>query len=158
MKTVYIETTIPSYYFESRRSPMIVAWRAHTRLWWERHRRHYALVTSEFVLAELTGAPPLKAAAATSLLAGVRVLPDHPRLVEVATRYMSEHVMPSGAGGDAYHLAMASLHHVDFLLTWNCKHLANANKVRHIEAVNRRLGLPTPLLTTPVELVPEELP
>jgi hypothetical protein len=64
--------------------------------------------------------------------------------------------MPKEAEGDAYHLAMASLHKMDFLLTWNCQHLANANKVRHLTVLNTRLGLPMPVITTPLTLIREE--
>jgi len=63
--------------------------------------------------------------------------------------------MPAEAAGDAYHLAFACLQKVDFLLTWNCKHLANANKVQHLTVLNGRLGLPTPVITTPLTLMPE---
>lgn len=66
--------------------------------------------------------------------------------------------MPSGAGGDAGHLAFASMHGVDFLLTWNCAHLANANKTKHLSVLNGRLGLSVPILTTPLTLIPEDMP
>lgn len=59
------------------------------------------------------------------------------------------------AGGDAAHLAIASLHAVDVLLTWNGRHLANANKTGHIRAVNSRLGIATPIIATPFEVIPE---
>ena len=64
-------------------------------------------------------------------------------------------VMPRDAQGDAAHLAFASFYKMDFLLTWNCAHLANANKARHISVVNGRLGLFVPVLTTPELLIPE---
>lgn len=63
--------------------------------------------------------------------------------------------MPAGAGGDAYHLTMASYYSVDYLLTWSCRHLANANKIKHIAVVNARLGLSVPIITTPQLLIPE---
>jgi hypothetical protein len=63
--------------------------------------------------------------------------------------------MPREAEGDAYHLALASLCKVDFLLTWNCQHLANANKVRHLTILNSRLGLAMPVITTPLTLIRE---
>jgi len=58
--------------------------------------------------------------------------------------------MPNDPQGDALHLAIASYHKVDALLTWNCKHLANANKFDHIRRINYEIGLPTPILTTPL--------
>jgi hypothetical protein len=64
--------------------------------------------------------------------------------------------MPNNPVGDALHLALASYHKCDFLLTWNCKHLANANKFHHIRRVNTILGLYAPLLVTPLELLGDE--
>jgi hypothetical protein len=63
--------------------------------------------------------------------------------------------MPADDAGDAAHLAVASYHGVDYLLTWNCRHLANANKFEHIRVINRRLGLMTPELVTPEQLFEE---
>ncbi len=64
--------------------------------------------------------------------------------------------MPADPTGDALHLALASVHKADYLLTWNCKHLANANKFDHIRRVNALLGLHVPALVTPLELMLEE--
>ena len=64
--------------------------------------------------------------------------------------------MPAEAGGDAVHLALASMHSIDFLLTWNCRHLANANKIQHLTVLNARLGLHVPVITTPLTLMPED--
>ena len=66
--------------------------------------------------------------------------------------------MPAEAAGDATHLAYASMHGIDILLTWNCRHLANANKMRHVAILNARLGLRTPILTTPFSLLAEDSP
>jgi hypothetical protein len=63
--------------------------------------------------------------------------------------------MPRKHLGDAWHLAFATYHRFDFLLTWNCNHLANANKRRHVEAVNHRAGFATPQIVTPLELFRE---
>jgi uncharacterized protein YjbI with pentapeptide repeats len=65
-------------------------------------------------------------------------------------------LMPKGAAGDEFHLACASFHKIDYLLTWNCNHLANANKEKHIRVVNTKLGLFTPVIVTPIQLFKEE--
>lgn len=65
--------------------------------------------------------------------------------------------MPNDPGGDAFHLAIASFHRCDFLVTWNCRHIANANKFGHIRRVNGRLGLGNPGLITPLELLNEDI-
>ncbi len=63
--------------------------------------------------------------------------------------------MPRTAEADSFHVAIASVAGVEFLLTWNCRHLANANKARHLAALNARLGLSVPIITTPMSLMPE---
>ena len=158
MASVYIETTVPSYYFETRRSAMAQAWRAATRQWWDEHRHGYELYTSRFVLAELELAPGAKARAGLALLEKVTILGEPRELKVVADYYVEQQAMPAEAGGDAYHLALACLHKMDFLLTWNCQHLANANKIQHLTVLNGRLGLPVPIITTPLTLMPEETP
>jgi hypothetical protein len=72
------------------------------------------------------------------------------RVEDVAQIYVERLVMPSDPGGDALHLALAVVHRVDVLLTWNCRRLANPSKMEHLRVVNYELGLPMPLLTTPL--------
>ncbi len=72
---------------------------------------------------------------------------------EIVEAYIRHKVMPNDPVGDAMHLALASFHKCDFLLTWNCRHLANANKFGHIRRVNTLLGLYVPVLVTPLELL-----
>lgn len=88
MPTVYIETTIPSYYHETRRTPEIIAWRNATLAWWDLYRANYELVTSEFVIAELRLSPPDKAREALDLIAGVRVLDERPGTRDVVAYYI----------------------------------------------------------------------
>jgi hypothetical protein len=153
--SVYIETSIPSFYFETRTSAQAVAWREATRRWWSRHRAKYDLLTSAYVLNELSAAPTAKSVAGLELLTGISIIEGSPRIASVAAAYIREKLMPQNAVGDAAHLAAASVHGIDFLLTWNCRHLANANKVPHIQALNKKLSLPVPILTTPFSLDPE---
>jgi predicted nucleic acid-binding protein len=154
MATVYIETTIPSFYHETRTSAEAVAWRHATRRWWDRYRHEYTLVTSEVVLEELRLAPPHKAQG-VRMLDGLTILDRTRRVAEAAALYLEHRLVPNTAVPDAVHLALASVHGIDFLLTWNCRHLANVRKRPHIAALNLRLGLPVPVVTTPLTLQPE---
>jgi hypothetical protein len=70
-------------------------------------------------------------------------------VLAVAKRYVQENLVPEILGGDAMHLAAATVHEMDFLLTWNIRHLANPNKANHLTVINRRLGLITPQIVTP---------
>ena len=141
-----------------RRSPTIIAWRQATRQWWDRYRGSYSLCTSAYVLEELERTPGPRAALALELVKDLPLLELPSRLDEVVEAYIRNQLMPRDARGDAAHLAMVSLHSIDFLLTWNCRHLANANKIEHLRVINTRLKLTVPVLTTPMTLVPEGAP
>jgi hypothetical protein len=88
-----------------------------------------------------------------ALIENLPVLPYTEALDEIVAVYLAHKVMPREAMGDADHLALASFHKCDILVTWNCKHLANANKFGHIHRVNALLDLPTPALVTPLQLL-----
>jgi len=151
--TVYIETTIPSFYYEVRTEPDMVARRQWTRQWWDECRNLYSLVTSVAVLDELaTGNYPNKDSA-LSLVDNLPLVAVRSSIVEIVEAYIRYKVMPGDPTGDALHLALASYYKCDFLLTWNCNHLANANKFGHIRRVNVALGLFVPSLVTPLELL-----
>jgi PIN domain len=146
----YVETTIPSFYHEVRTAPDIVARREWTRQWWSGAATRYELVTRLAVLDELAGGPAERSGPWLALLQDVPLLPVEAALAEIVQAYIKHRVMPAG---DALHLALASYHKCDFLVTWNCLHLANANKFGHIRRVNTLLGFFTPTLATPLELL-----
>jgi hypothetical protein len=155
-KTVYIETTIPSFYLETRQEPGMVARRQWTREWWRGHRKAYDLVTSAAVINELErGGHPYQRRA-LALIREIEVVPIEDAVIEIVDEYIRRRVMPANPRGDALHLALASFHRCHFLLTWNCRHLANANKFEHIRHVNTELGLYCPILATPFELLGQE--
>lgn len=150
---VYVETTIPSFYFEVRAEPEMVARRDWTREWWDDHRLNYELFTSEAVVDELEkGSFPQKDDA-LKLLETIPLLDIEEEIAEIVDAYIVHHVMPQDPVGDALHLAIAAHHKCEFLVTWNCRHLANANKFAHIRRVNGLLGLFSPSLVTPLELL-----
>jgi predicted nucleic acid-binding protein len=153
---VYIETTIPSFYYETREKPEMIARRKWTREWWDGYRYRYALRTSEAVLSELAEGDYESKEDAIGLLRYVDQLDVPDRAADIIDVYLQHHLMPRKRVGDAMHLALASYHKCDFLLTWNCRHLANANKFEHIRIINSRLGLFVPDLVTPMELCEEE--
>ena len=150
---VYIETTIPSFYHEVRTAPDIVVRKDWTRLWWSTAPAAYDLVTSVAVLEELTDGPPEHVEDWLALLRGLPLLAVEPDIDVIVQTYLQHRVMPADPGGDALHLALASFHKCDFLVTWNCRHLANANKFGHIRRINTMLGLFVPMLVTPLQLL-----
>ncbi|HXG06812.1 MAG TPA: type II toxin-antitoxin system VapC family toxin [Nitrososphaera sp.] len=146
---IYIETTIPSFYYEVRTEPL--ARRNWTRNWWDNQRHAYELVTSAAVLDELEAGTFPNQDQALDLLAEMPLAPVEPAITEIVEAYIQRLVMPQDPTRDALHLA--SFHKCDFLLTWNVRHLANANKFVHIRRLNTLLGLFTPTLITPLELL-----
>jgi hypothetical protein len=150
---VYIETTIPSFYHEVRAEPHMIARKEWTRQWWDNSSNNFTLVTSVAVLDELSqGDFPIKDKA-LELIKDLPLVAFEPAIAEIVEAYIKHKVMPNDPLGDALHLALASFHKCDFLLTWNCRHLANANKFGHIRRVNTLLGLYIPILVTPLELL-----
>ena len=152
----YVETTIPSFYHEERVASDIVARRDWTRRWWATAAARYELVTSPAVLEELAEGRPERSAQRLALVRDLPILAIEPPIVEIVQAYVRHRVMPADPGGDALHLALASYHRCDFLVTWNCRHLANANKFGHIRRVNVLLGLFVPALVTPLELLGDD--
>lgn len=152
-QTIYIETTIPSFYYEMRTEPEMVAMREWSRDWWKNQRHYYELVTSIPVIEELENGDHPSKQETLELISMLPVLPIHDEIEEIVEAYLSHYIMPNDPKGDAIHLALASYHNCHFLLTWNCAHLANANKFEHIRHINTMLGLYVPILTTPFELL-----
>jgi predicted nucleic acid-binding protein len=151
----YVETTIPSFYHEARTAPNVVARREWTRRWWADAGNRYELVTSPAVLDELSSGPADRRRDWLTLVDNLPLLPIDEAIPEIVKAYIQNHVMPADPAGDALHLALASYHKCDFLVTWNCRHLANANKFGHIRRVNMLLGLFVPTLVMPLELLGE---
>ena len=150
---VYIETTIPSFYYEVRTDAESVARRNWTRQWWDERRSEYELVTSQAVTDELQQGAYSSKEQTTRLLKEIAKVSIVNEVKSIAETYVKHAVMPRDPAGDALHLAIASYHKCDFLLTWNCHHLANANKFIHIRRINESLEIFCPQIVTPLELL-----
>jgi len=152
-RSAYIETSIPSFYHENRQDKESQMKRHWTREWWDNHLYELECISSQAVISELERAPDPKRTAALSFLAPLSLLDIEPEIADIVETYIEHKLMPNDALGDAIHLAMASYYRCDFLVTWNCKHLANARKFDHIRIIDGQLGLHTPSLVTPLELM-----
>lgn len=150
---IYVETSIPSFYFEVRTEPEMVARRDWTRQFWAHESHNFELVSSEAVLSELEKGEFPGKNDAIELINALAFLAIEPEIADIVDSYIEQQIMPRDPAGDALHLAVASYHDCDFLLTWNCKHLANANKFGNIRRANVKLSLTVPLLVTPLELL-----
>ncbi len=155
-RLIYIETSVPSFYFDSRTTVELRARRNWTRRWWDDPHQDDQRVTSAVVLEELQRAPESKRSQCLGILFAVPLLPYTAAVAEIVATYHRNKVMPVEASADADHLALATFHKCDILVTWNCHHIANANKFPHIRRINALLGYATPQLVTPLELLADE--
>jgi predicted nucleic acid-binding protein len=153
---VYIETTIVSYLTARPSQDLILA--AHqevTRQWWERRRTDFDLYVSQFVLTEAAGGDPEMAKKRLALLDGIIQLPITAEVMELGGALIKNGVLPSKAAIDALHVAVAAVHEMDALLTWNCRHLANVELLGELGRYLRSRDYEAPVITTPEELMGE---
>jgi len=152
---VYIETTIPSYLTAWPSRDLIkAAQQQATREWWQTRDR-FELLVSQLVIEEASGGDPQAAAERLKVLEGLPVLRASDEATALAQRLVNEGTLPKTAGADALHIALAVSGGVEYLLTWNCRHIANAAMRSRIEAVCRTSGYEPPVICTPVELMEE---
>jgi predicted nucleic acid-binding protein len=152
---IYVDTTIPSAYHTSRTDPGAVERRATTRRWWEVAVRTSELLISDAVLQELSDGSSNQVVLRLALVEGLEVLPSHDGITQTEAAYMHHKLMPQDPEGDALHLALASHHRCDALVTWNYHHLANPGKLDRIRRLNEALGLFVPRICTPKALLEE---
>lgn len=155
-RTVYIETSIISYLAARPSRDLIVAARQQlTHTWWRERRPAFDLYVSQVVLDEVLAGDPEAAERRAGLLAGLPVLDITPEVAELAAALIERVPLPRRAGADAVHIAVAAHHGIDFLVTWNSTHIANAELRPRVEQVCRENGYPPPVLCTPDELMGE---
>ncbi len=154
---LYLETTIPSYLAAKPSRDLLVA--AHqqiTQEWWEVRRGSFDMYVSELVLQEARAGDPELASRCLELLAGIPTLPLTGGIAEIAEQLVKDGPIPRKAAGDALHIAVATVYSCDYLLTWNCRNIANAELQRAIRRIIERTGYDVPFLCTPEELMGEE--
>jgi hypothetical protein len=150
MSKVYVETSFFSLCVSTRTGVRELGWKASSHHWWQTQARHHELFTSPEVVRELSAPEFPNRAQALQMLRGLSLLDLTPEVTELAELLVQERVMPGPATqGDAIHVAVATFHRMDYILTWNVKHLANPNKRTHFAIICARLGLAPPLLVTP---------
>ena len=150
MQTVYIETTIPSYLAAH---PSSQAWLAAdqrlTHAWWQNNRSRFRLYTSVFTIDEAARGDAGAAARRLQYLSGIPDLAIPAELPRLESDIIKLFRLPQRAATDASHLAMAVLHRMDYQLTWNCTHLANATLQKELMDYCRYNNLHFPIICTP---------
>ena len=151
--TVYLETSIISYLAARHSKDVITAARQQlTAQWWERRRAAFQLFVSEEVVREIRYGDAEAVARREGYLRGLSVLGVTRDAIEIARILIDERCMPRDAAADALHVAIATANGVEYLLTWNCRHIANAQMRTRIERAIRLRGHEPPILCTPEEL------
>ena len=153
---VYVETSILSYLTALPIRDVIQAARQQVTIGWWARRDEFELFLSDPVLTEARRGDPAAAARRLGAAAGIAVLSGAKEAEALAAALIKKAAMPPKAIVDAAHVAIAAVHGLDFLLTWNCTHIANAAMRPRIEAVCRDSGFRPPVICTPDELPPQE--
>jgi hypothetical protein len=151
---VYVETTIASYLTAWPSRDLIVA--AHqqlTRDWWENRREEFDLFIAQVVLDESAAGDADAAARRMEALKDLPLLEQSDSASDLARQLVDQVPLPEKAAVDALHIALAAVHGMDYLLTWNCTHIANAVLRSRIEAICRDRGYEPPVICTPEELL-----
>ena len=153
-KTVYIETSIVSYLTARPTNDlMAAAWQKMTIDWWNTQRRRFSLYTSS-VVAEEAGRGNLEAASRrVEALSGISLLALTKAVVSLSKALLQEGALPAKALDDSLHIAIAAVHGVDYLLTWNCRHIDNAEMKPVVRTVCATHGHVCPEICTPQELM-----
>jgi len=154
--TLYLETTIPSY-LTSRpsRDLIITGHQQLTREWWDGQRGKFEIFVSQFVVDEIKAGDPLAALERLNSIRGFALLDITNEVNLLAGRILGSGMIPPRTATDAAHIAIAAVHGMEFLMTWNCTHLANAFIARTVSKICRQHGFECPVICTPEELMGE---
>ena len=156
-KSVYIETSIPSYLSaRPSRDVRAAAWQHITNQWWDEARGDYELFTSELVIVEAAAGDPEAATRRLEALEEIDRLPIDEEVQALAEQLVSKGGIPSAAEADSLHVAVAAVHNIDYLLTWNFRHIDNAAMKPIMRSICTDAGYVCPEICTPMELLPED--
>ena len=152
--SLYLETTIPSYLTAwPFRDVVVLAHQQLTREWWDSRRDDFELFISQVVLDEAAMGDADAAKRRLELLADLPLLDATAEVQRMAALYIREIPLPARAARDAAHMALASVHGLEYLLTWNCTHIARGEVKRALLRINTAQGIETPTICTPEELM-----
>lgn len=154
MASVYIETSIVSHAASRQSSdPLIATLQNQAREWWSRERPKFELVTSQLVINEASAGDPTAANERLMLLRDIELVPITGDVKQIAAALLSNSMIPPKAAADALHVAAAAFAGVEYLLTQNCRHIANAHILPQVYATLKLLGYDGLLICTPAEFL-----
>lgn len=153
---LYLETTIPSYLTSWPSRDLIIAGHQQiTKEWWKKRKRVFDLYISQLVVDEAKAGNDEAARERLKAISGLPLLDITKEVESLAIRILTSGVVPVKASTDAAHIAIATVHGIDYLMTWNCVHLANATITKAVARICRQEGFECPVICTPEELLGE---
>ena len=156
-ESIYLETSVISYYTAKPSRDIIVA--AHQQItweWWDRCINGFTVFISQLVLDEVSRGDPQAVARRLEAVQSFQLLQTTPLVRELTRSYVKQFNLPARWEADAVHLALASVHEIDYLVTWNCSHIANARVMRNLPGINTAMGVSIPTICTPEEFEEEQ--
>ena len=153
-ESIYIETSVVSYYVSKpSRDIIVLAHQQITSEWWPKAVKRFDVYISEVVVEEAAAGNKESAEQRLNKLKGFLHLELTEKVEKIAQIYMEKLSIPKKSLRDAAHLAVASVHNIDYLVTWNCVHLANGEIIKKLLKINEKLSIKTPVICTPEELM-----
>jgi predicted nucleic acid-binding protein len=153
-ETVYIETSILGYLTaRSTQNLILTANLEVTREWWQTRQNDFTLFISQLVIDEVARGDSEIALKRLEILDGIPQVALNQAVRSLAAQFLSRSNLPPKASDDAVHMAAATVHGLNYLLTWNCKHIANAQIQRKLEEISLDFGYRLPVICTPYELL-----
>jgi hypothetical protein len=154
LPTVYLETTIPSYLASRPAKDLVLAGeQLLTHEWWDHQRKRFHLYVSELVIDEAGSGDADAARRRLALIEDVEILTADDETKRLTRALIGSGLIPAKATADAVHVAIACRYELDLLLTWNCRHIANAQILRALSNVVHKNGYRLPVVCTPIELM-----
>lgn len=153
--TLYFDTSVFSAYWYEGGDVAMLARRLHTREWWEQERKHFELWAYAFGEIELSAGTYPRQAECLKMIRRLRYLSGTTEAKELAKELLERGLVPASKRGDAEHLAIATSHGIDYLLTWNYAHMANPQVQARLDSLCGELELVAPLMVSP-ESIPQE--
>jgi len=153
-RKAYIETSVIGYLTaRPSRDLIVAACQQATREWWENHARRFDLFASVLVIREAAKGARSEVRKRLAVLEPIPLLDLNDEALKLAERFVRRKVLPTKAADDALHIAVATAHDMDYLLTWNCKHIANPAIQKKIGVLSRERGYELPTICTPYEFL-----
>jgi hypothetical protein len=153
-ETVYIETSILGYLTARPSRDIVVSANIQiTREWWDARRSDFQLYSSQAVVKETSQGDAEIASQRLEILRHFSLLDLNQSVLDLAEQFLERSNLPAKADVDAVHIAAATVHGMDYLLTWNCKHIANAQIQGKLAEISLDFGYELPVLCTPYELL-----